>query len=421
MSFSLKKVMAKHKGRIFEKWIFDAHSPLLGNAAVSDINGDGIPEVVFGTKKGMIHCLDHEAKELWSFATGSELKPGDELFYDLEQVHAISSAPALVDINNDGKQEVIFGTEDGVMYALSHTGDLLWEVNIGGAIKATPKVVDANNDGSPEIIVTSTNKKLVMLNAQGKILVSFKTREGSEATPGVLRGENGAQSMIVFGLNDGTIHAINTQEKQLWTFKTEDRITAEPVFIKMKDELLIVVGSWDGSVYALTGEGELKWKFKTAGAIYHKVVVGDINNDGHREIVFGSCDNHVYALTLKGEKLWSYETDFWVMANPLLMDIDADGAVEVIAGSFDNNLYILEGAGSYELEYVPGLSGIIHQAGHYTDVLSSEPGERQGKRLWQYRTKGMIVGCSLIEEPHEHPRIIVNIKSGFVDALGHKD
>ncbi|MBR9703357.1 hypothetical protein GOV10_04930, partial [Candidatus Woesearchaeota archaeon] len=92
-----------------------------------------------------------------------------------------------------------------------------------------------------------------------------------------------------------------------------------------------------------------------------------------------------------------------------------------IAGSFDNNVYVLEGAGSYELDYVPGLSGIIHQAGHYTDVLSSEPGERQGKRLWQYRTKGMVVGCALIEEPHEHPRIIVNIKSGFVDALVHKE
>ncbi|MBR9703387.1 PQQ-binding-like beta-propeller repeat protein, partial [Candidatus Woesearchaeota archaeon] len=252
--------MAKHKGRVFEKWIFDAHSPLLGSAAVGDINKDGIPEVVFGTKKGMIHCLDHESKELWSFSTGKDIKSGDELFYDLEQLHAISSAPALADINNDGKLEVIVGTDDGMVYALSCTGEMLWEAKIGGAIKATPKVIDTNNDGNLDIIVTSTNKKLVVLNNEGKIIVSFKTSEGSEAAPGVLRGEKGKQSMIVFGLNDGIIHAINTQEKQLWTFKTGDRITAEPIFVKTNGEQLVIVGSWDGTLYALTDEGELKWK-----------------------------------------------------------------------------------------------------------------------------------------------------------------
>ena len=413
--FGLHKVMTKHKGRVFEKWVFDAHSPLLSSAAIGDINNDGEPEVIFGTKEGSIHCVNKESQELWVHKTGDAIAKGDEYFYDLENLHAISNEPTLADINNDGKKEILFGSDDGTLYALSSSGELLWKYQVGGQIKSKPLVEDINNDGLPEIIVTSTAQKIVIVSNTGKGIVTYKTESPSQATPGVLRGKNGKQTIIVFGLDDGSVHAINTNEEHLWVFHTKERITAEPVFVQTTQGTIILISSWDGTLYALNTQGEQVWRFRTQGAIYNKAVVGDINRDGKKEIVFGSCDNSVYALTLEGEKLWSYQTDFWVMAHPLLFDLDNDGNTEVIVGSFDNHLYVLEGSGSYELDYVPGLSSIVHQAGHYADVLSSEPGERQGKSLWRFKTKGMIVGCSMLDK-----ELIVNIKSGFVDSLGHK-
>lgn len=409
--FNLQKAMSQHKGRVFEKWVFDAHSPLLSSASIADIDGDGNPEVIFGTKEGMIHCLDHESKEKWRYSMGETVSGEDAYFYDLEKLHAVSNEPAIADLNADGKKEVVFGADDGFVYALSGTGKLLWKFEVGGMIKSKPKVIDIDNDGFPEVIVTSTAKKLCIISHDGKSIASYDTPVGSQATPGILRGKDGKQTIIVFGLDDGSLHAVNTKEEQLWTFKTGEKITAEPVFV----DDMILVGSWDGSLYALNMQGECRWRFRTQGAIYNKAVVGDINNDKKKEIVFGSCDNSVYALTLDGEKLWSYETDFWVMAHPVLHDIDNDGNVEVIVGSFDSKMYVLEGSGSYEMDYVPGISGIMHQAGHYADLLSSAPGDRQGKSIWQYKTKGMIVGCSLLDD-----ELVLNVKSGFVDALNHK-
>ena len=84
-------------------------------------------------------------------------------------------------------------------------------------------------------------------------------------------------------------------------------------------------------------------------------------------------------------------------------------------GSYDHNLYILDGEGAYDLEYVPGLGGIAHQEGHYTNMITKEPGEQVGKRLWQFRTQGMIVGCELLDAEN----IVVNVKSGFLDDVGH--
>jgi len=419
MSFSLRKVVSQHRGRVFEKWVFDAHSPLLSSAAIADIDGDGLMEVVFGTKDGAVYCLDHEARERWIFRTGEKVSPGDEYFYDLDKLHAISSAPVLADINADGKKEIVVGTDQGTLYVFSCDGKLLWKKQIGGAIRASPKVVDLNGDGQPEILVSSTNRKVMVLNPSGEVLASFKARGPVTCTPAVLRGERGKQSIIIFGTDDGEVIAMDTQERALWTFQTQGRVTAEPAIIRTKTEALVVVGSWDGTLYALRPSGELVWRFKTEGAISSKAQIVDVNGDGVAEIVFGSCDNKVYALSLKGERLWTYETDFWVVASPLVADIDGDGNIEVVAGSYDNHVYVLEGAGSYDLDFVPGLSGLVQQSGHYSDVLSKEPGRLHGKRIWQYRTRGMVVGCSLIEEGR--PALVINVKSGFIDELKHQE
>ena len=409
--FSLQKAMSQHKGRVFEKWVFDAHSPLLSSALIADIDDDGEPEVIFGTKEGSIFCLDKNAEPKWQYAMSGEISQEEAYFYDLEKLHAVSNEPVVADLNANSHKKVIFGADDGFVYVLNDAGGLEWKYEVGGMIKGRPQVVDIDNDGYPEIIVTSTAKKLCILSHDGKLIASYDTPAPSQATPGILRGKDGKQTVIVFGLDDGSLHAVNTQEEQLWTFKTGEKITAEPIFV----DDMILIGSWDGSLYALNMQGECRWRFRTEGAIYNKVVIGDINNDKKKEIVFGSCDNSVYALTLDGEKLWSYETDFWVMAHPILHDIDNDGNVEVIVGSFDSKMYVLEGSGSYEMDYVPGISGIMHQAGHYADLLSSAPGDRQGKSIWQYKTKGMIVGCSLFDGD-----LVLNVKSGFVDALNHK-
>jgi hypothetical protein len=177
----------------------------------------------------------------------------------------------------------------------------------------------------------------------------------------------------------------------------------------------LVVGDLAGVLYCLDMQGNEQWHFITEGSIYGKAVMADLNGDDNLEIVFGSCDNKVYCLTHRGERMWSYETDFWVVTSPIVTDIDDDGSLEVVVGSYDHNLYVLDGEGAYNLDYMPGLSGVAHQAGHYTDIITQEPGEQVGKRLWQIKTQGMIVGCEELEKDN----IIVNVKSGYVDNITH--
>jgi len=86
-------------------------------------------------------------------------------------------------------------------------------------------------------------------------------------------------------------------------------------------------------------------------------------------------------------------------------------------GSYDHNIYVLDSEGSYILDYVPGLSGIVGQTGHYNDVITKEPGKATGKKIWQFKTEGVIVGTAFIPENRS---LIVNTKPGKIDNLQHK-
>jgi len=417
MSFGLTKALSKHGGRIIERWMFDAKAPLVSPATTADLFRNGKQYILFGTKDGQVHCVDESGKEVWAFSPEDKLSAVESFFVDQERVYSIDAAPTVMDINADGKNEVLFGSERGMIYCLSADGKLLWKHDCGGSIKAGCLVEDVNMDGRLEILVGSSNNKLSVLTNKGEKLFEYITDSPVESVPGVLKGK---KIMIVFGNNKGVLSAITPAQDLIWRIDLGSRITAKPVFFHDSEEHRMVIGTIGGALHCISEHGEMVWVYKTRGSIYSAAAVHDINEDNKPEIIFGSCDNNVYALSADGQRLWNYETDFWITSTPLIADIDDDGKLEVVIGSYDHNVYILDSKGSYVLEYVPGLSDIVNQAGHYAGILTSEPGEQTGKKLYQYRMSGIIVGCALITQGNK-TAIIVNVKSGTVSNITHEN
>ena len=56
------------------------------------------------------------------------------------------------DINNDGKAEILLGSEDGCLYILDHQGSLLWKRRFGSCIYSV-QASEINYDGQIEIMV----------------------------------------------------------------------------------------------------------------------------------------------------------------------------------------------------------------------------------------------------------------------------
>ena len=415
ITFAFKNITGQKSGRLEEKWNYDTGSLLLSSPVIEDIDGDGKKEIIFGTKNGKLLSIDVNGKLKWMYDAQEAHSEVELMFLDAETSNSINSSPNIADINSDGKKEIVFGTESGRLFVLDSKGNALWNYRTEGSIRGTPFIQKfANNQTG--IIFGSCDKHLYFLNSKGQLLWKYNANSEIESTPTIMLSQ---KPLILFGSNDGVLHALDLKGTPIWEFKTKDKILAQAAHERLSKDSdnVILVGSTDGAVYCLTEQGSMIWKYETEGAICSKASVADINGDGKKEIVFGSCDNSVYAIDMNGRRLWSYETDFWVVAMPIIADIDADGKMEIVVGSYDHNIYILDSEGSYMLDYVPGVSGIIAQTGHYGEAITSGPGKTQGKKIWQYKTEGVVVGCAYLSGEKS---LIVNTESGRINDLIHK-
>ncbi len=412
ISDTLKKLSGKKLGKIEKKWGFDISSSISSSPITEEIT-KGQAGIAFGTQDGKMYMIDADAKIKWFYSIQEKIDEIQQMFLDEETAKSIYASPTLADINKDGKKEVLFGCDLGKFYALTSSGKLLWKFKTDGEIRSSALVQDNM------IIFGSNDKNLYALNLKGKLLWKFKADSEIESSPAFLKGK---RTQVIFGSNNGKIYSLDTKGKLLWQFKTKGKITAKPAIGAIYDnnKKYIVIGSADNNIYVLDENGKLEWIYETEGRICSEVCLVDINNDKKLEIIFGSCDDNVYCLSCKGSKIWSYETNFWVVATPLVIDIDNDGKLEVIAGSYDSSVYILDAEGTFLLDYMPGVSGITQQPGHYNELVTSEPGNYVGKKLWQYKTEGMIIGSAFITNSKKQKEIIVGIKNGKLNNLTYK-
>lgn len=405
----LNRAFGSSAKRIDKRWDFDSQNGIISSSLVIIQDESGGERIVFGTKKGRLYSLDSGGNVQWTYDSKEKMPENEMMFYDIDTINSINATPRTISTDK-GPQQIVFGTEAGTLYSVNTSGKLVWKVKTGSAIRAMPLVVDIDDNGEKEIIVGSLDKHIYIVSANGKVLRKIETKSPVETTPLFV------DNKLVTGLKDGRLMAFNPDGSVAWSVKTDDKITARAIntILTKHHHKAILVPSHDNRVYALTYDGEILWKFETGGAILSEVSIGDINNDGKKEICFGSCDNNIYCIDEKGELIWSYETDFWVTTTPILGDLDGDGKQEVIAGSLDHTLYVLDGEGTYKLNYVPGVSGIVNQPGYHSKTINKEIGDRQGKKFCDYKVEGNIVGHTMVGSSG---RVILNTKQGKIYHL----
>jgi outer membrane protein assembly factor BamB len=415
MALGLKSISKKRRGHLEKEWDFNSHSKLSTPVIIHDIDKDGEEEIIFGTKNGKVFVLDQKSKLKWFYDCNEKVTEEESMFMDTENISSIHSKITIDDISGKGNNHLLFGTELGFVYALSSKGKVLFKYKTKGAIRGSVAAGSLEGKNQKNIVFGTSEGKLIALDTKGKMLWEFDTKSPIQSTPLVT---SNVKPRVIFGCDDGTIYCLNEKGDMVWNYKTNGKIFAQVTEAQLmkNDRLFYIIGSSDNYLYILDDAGELFAKYQTEGAIISKAVVSDINNDRKPEIVFGSCDNSVYVLTNTGDLIWSYETDFWIGTEPLITDVDKDGKKEVAIGSYDHNVYILDSEGNYLLNYMPGLSSVVHQSGHNSDIITSEPGKVVGKKIWQYKTEGIIVGCNLLRKNNS---IIVSTKKGLVSCIKH--
>jgi outer membrane protein assembly factor BamB len=305
------------------KWTYTVgigiSNSVYSSPAIGDINNDGIPEVVFGSRNTRIYALNGTSGTIvWSYLTGGW----------------VTSSPAIGDINNDGIPEVVVGSSNGAVYALRGTdGSLLWSYTTGGSV-SSPAIGDINNDGIPEVVVGSSNGAVYALRGtDGSLLWSYTTG-GSVSSPAIGDINNDGIRDVVVGSSNGAVYALRgTNGSLLWSYTIGGSVSSPAIGDINNDGFPdVVVGSGDRIIYALRGDnGSLLWfsnPLCSSQSSRDGIKLADIDPSSGLEVIVSTSSGCLYVFSSSGSVLWSM-LGIGLMTNSSIGDVDGDGCVEI--------------------------------------------------------------------------------------------
>jgi outer membrane protein assembly factor BamB len=290
-------------------WRYQGGGRIIALPVFTDLNGDRIDDLVFGTLEMDVIALDGSTGfELWRF-------------FDAES--EIVTSPVSLHLNNDRIRDVVFSTRKGTLYGLDgENGWGLWRNSLTSRLAGPPSIADLNDDGERDIVVLTRDGTLAAYGRDGRVLFSWQT-DGSYAVPPTVGDIDGdGRNDIVLADTEGRVRVVEGHtRREMWsTNPQEGPITGRIVLVDLEGDgiMEIVLPCLSGALLVLAGEsGEVRALFNGGGRIWSTPVVRDLNRDRIKEILIGTEAGQVFAVQVEGSRRgWlSFRKSSWIAAN----------------------------------------------------------------------------------------------------------
>lgn len=318
-------------------WSVATQAPSFGSAAAGDIDGDGKPEIVFGTyfNDEHVYALNGEDGSLaWKFKS---------------QGGPIDTSVLIFDVNGDRKPEIIFGDSAyGTLFCLNGQGQPVWEFKGQSGTDSPAAAADMDGDGDVEVVYGTMKSRKAGTGFVNVLDGKTGTPVWSAAVPGHVQSEPGLVDvngdgvldvLVTNWMGDNHLRALNGKDgSELWKFETGDWVYHGVSFADFdrdgKPE--IIVADRKGAVWMLAGEsGEVVWKAalqgEREGSVFGPTSLVDCERDGVPEIVV--CGQHLHLLDAAGRLRWRNEYGPRSIARGVAVsDVDGDGVDDLAFG-----------------------------------------------------------------------------------------
>jgi len=328
---------------------------------VIDLNNDGIPDVVFGATASTGGALVEVG-----FLRALNGSDGSEIFTVTDPTLRVNTASSIAvgDIDLDGMPEILACDNSGIrLIAFEHDGSFKWRSpNLEAINWGAPAIADLDGDGTPEIIIGRQ-----VLRNDGSILWTGTGGRGSQ-------GSVGPMSLVADVNMDGSPEVVagNTAYTAsgaiLWQAPLPDGSNAVADFdADPFPEIVLVSG---GTVRLLEHDGSVKWGPVSipGGGAGGPPTVADYDNDGEVEIgVAGAVRYAVFETD--GTLKWAAVTQDGSSnrTGSSVFDFEGDGSAEVVY-SDELTLRIYRGTDGFVLFQTPLSSCTWHEYPLVADV-----------------------------------------------------
>jgi MYXO-CTERM domain-containing protein len=379
---------------------------------IADLDGDGKPEIVVSTWTGTIYVVERDGSlrkgwpvrlpEVPSCPLDKDPDPETPCMSETTRIaRGAFAAPVLVDLDKDGKLDIVQSAFDGKIYAFDASGKPLdgWPVTLHwkgspvwpkaastNRIMATPAVADFNGDGVPDLVVGSSERLAEGGQAGAVYLVDGRGNKAPNGPvlpnwpvsmtsfylfPLVAEGVPNSPAIARF---DGTLAAVSHGNATLPLILPADpgpqsQLSQTPPNAIPAHDDPNEPGSTVRGVYPASMFGPLSTAAQpnTMLPLFAQPSVGDLDQDGVPDVIAtgGSLNLAINLKSKSGSALqgdhliaaWSGKTgammpgmpvvleDYTFFNNQAIVDVNGDGYPEIVTGSGGYFLHAVDACG----------------------------------------------------------------------------
>jgi len=328
---------------------FWTNSEIKTNPVVMDLDNDGTMEIIFGTFNGIVHVTDYLGNE-WT-SSGFPFDTGNQIW----------GSPAAADLDNDDFIDFVFTSLSGNAYIFDKDG-LKSTYETGQFITGTPAIGELDGDDNLEIVfgTYTPTGQLFAINDDGTNVAGFPITLNEKIKGGVSLADfnNNELDDIVFGTDNGNLYLIYDDGNLAanFPFNTSDKIQSDPLIIEYYDDLSIVFGNFDGDIVAITPSGEEIYSISIGGQI--KQSPTPIAFEGDAVVLVSSTNGNVVGISQNGDiiEALSFDNGSALGGSIALADLNTDNSPDLIFGDISGAIHAIDISTMNDLEHFPILS-----------------------------------------------------------------
>ncbi|MBN2829965.1 MAG: S8 family serine peptidase, partial [Candidatus Cloacimonetes bacterium] len=319
---------------------------------IVDLDNNGTNEVVFTRPEGAVDALN---------ADGSQYMPGT---FPVSLGGTITSSLAISDLDNNGTLEIVACRQSGEIHCLNYQGANFFApyTNIGST-RSNPIIADIDNNGSKEIIVVSQAREIVVLNSDGTVYDDMYPLqiEGATLAPSAVGDINndGIQE-IVITTTTSMLHVINPttgQDIPGFPVNYSNYSLAGATLAQLDDDpnMEIIVPSTTSNVlHVYDDDGSVIFERTLDNQLKTVAVVGEVNFlINEIQIVIITSAGTVYVMDAQGNDIPSFPValDVTVESSPILAGLNGAGNATIIFGDSNGVLHGIDMHGRESINF----------------------------------------------------------------------
>ncbi|MEJ2054844.1 MAG: FlgD immunoglobulin-like domain containing protein, partial [Calditrichaceae bacterium] len=334
--------------------------PVTGGAVdvpvtVDNIAGDALPEIITIDADNKLNVYDNNGGMVEGFP------------YNIGSY--VSMCPALADVDNDGRNDIIFASRSGELYIIDHSGDSLLYKDIGEQIFGNISIANMDDDDDLEIVFGTMLRNLHVLNPDGTELPGFPKNCGVPIEHGISLADLDSDGIpeMVAGLFNSTLVILKADGDTLNNFPVtlSSRIKATPLVVKTESSFKIIAATLDQNLNIINSSGAIENQYKYEASIAGPPALCDLQDDGNIEIFFGTEDGLLHGVNIAGESLENFPVQLngAIRTSPVFAEFDDDNIMDIVITTASGYVYIIDSNG----QLYPGFPAILD------DYLNGSP------------------------------------------------